>query len=138
MSGGGLLSLADAQAYTGKISGFSSLGSTGVDLTNFGFGPQVQTLFSGNSRGGVLTIVDGSQTAKLNLVGDYLATVFKAVSDGTGGTKIVGGGLLPTASATPLVTAMASFGAPSASQGSPTAIGGGAHPMLVAPHTAFA
>lgn len=140
LTGGGTLSLADPQAYLGKIRGFSSLGSTALDLTSFSFGPQVQTLFSGNAAGGVLTIVDGSQTAKLNLVGDYLNTVFTTVSDGAGGTKIVGAGVLPTAAppTTALVTAMASFGATSASRSAPTAMGGGLHPLLVAPHTASA
>lgn len=136
LSGGGTLKLADPQAYTGKITGFLSQGGTALDLTHFAFGPQVTTLFKGNSLGGVLTILDGGQTANFNLVGNYLNTVFKTVSDGAGGTKILGGGLLPTAGS--LASAMASFGATSTSATSSAASGHQPPPaMLVAPHTAL-
>ena len=139
LGGGGILKLANPQAYTGKITGFSRLGSTAIDLTKFAFGPLVTTNFKGNSLGGVLTIVDGGQTAHLSLVGNYLNTAFKAINDGAGGTKIVGGGLLPT-SAPALVGAMAGFGATSAGgTGSlATAHQGPANAMIVAPHAVYA
>ncbi|HEY7852099.1 MAG TPA: hypothetical protein VIB82_03935 [Caulobacteraceae bacterium] len=139
LGGGGVVKLADPQAFTGKIAGFSNHGLTAVDLTNFAFSPLVTTSFKGNSLGGVLTIVDGGQTANFNLVGNYLATAFKAISDGAGGTKIVGGGLLPTA-APALVSAMAGFGVAAAAETGWVASGhqGLPNAMLVAPQRAFA
>ncbi|HEY2178889.1 MAG TPA: hypothetical protein VGH15_09935 [Caulobacteraceae bacterium] len=141
LAGGGTLALADPQAYLGKISGFSSLGSTALDLTNFSFGPQVSTIFKGTSLGGVLTVLDGGQSANFKLIGDYLNTAFTAVTDGAGGTKILGGGLLPTtATPTALITAMASFGAPAAgaSSGAASVHPGPTPAMLVAPHVVAA
>ena len=136
LGGGGTLKLADPQAFLGKITGFLSTGGTALDLTHFSFGPQVTTLFKGNSLGGILTVVDGGQTANFSLVGNYLNTVFKTVSDGAGGTKILGGGLTGlAASPTALASAMAGFGAASTSATSSAAA---SHQpptsMLVAPH----
>jgi hypothetical protein len=37
----------------------------------------------------VLTVTNGTQTAEINLTGDYLASTFTASSDGHGGTTVV-------------------------------------------------
>jgi hypothetical protein len=67
----------------------------------------------------VLTVTDGTHTAKITLVGDYTGSTFTVSSDGHGGTKVVD----PTVAVAPpwrigpeplfphpLVAAMAGFG----------------------------
>jgi hypothetical protein len=45
--------------------------------------------FSGDSTGGTLTVSDGAHSAKIALLGNYMASVFVASSDGHGGTSVV-------------------------------------------------
>jgi hypothetical protein len=124
---GGQLVLADSQAYTRKISGFSLTGKTSLDLGDIGFVSSTEATFSGTTRSGVLTVTDGTHTAKINLVGDYLGSTFTAAGDGHGGTIVVdrpsaGRPVADPAAATPtalapvhqFVTAMAALGAGSA------------------------
>jgi len=89
--GTGALKLADSQGYTsGTISGFSKTGGTSLDLQDIGFTSGVTTAtFSGTSTSGVLTVTNGTQTAEINLTGDYLASAFTTSSDGHGGTTVV-------------------------------------------------
>jgi hypothetical protein len=50
----------------------------------------VQTpTYSGTSSGGTLTVTDGTHSANIALLGNYLASTFVASSDGHGGTAIV-------------------------------------------------
>jgi hypothetical protein len=50
----------------------------------------VQTpTYSGTSSGGILRVTDGSHSANINLLGNYLTSTFVAASDGHGGTNIV-------------------------------------------------
>ncbi|MGI9170806.1 MAG: hypothetical protein ACR2FH_11650, partial [Caulobacteraceae bacterium] len=70
---------------------------------------------------GVLTITDGTHTARIDLRGDYLGDVFTATSDGHGGTRVVD----PAAAAAALlpphrfIAAAASFGAVAAGPSEP-------------------
>ena len=48
----------------------------------------VAATFSGTSAGGVLSVTDGTNTARIKLAGDYLGTTFTASSDGHGGTMV--------------------------------------------------
>jgi hypothetical protein len=45
--------------------------------------------FKGTSTGGVLTVSDGSHTANIALLGNYIASTFTVSSDGHGGTYVV-------------------------------------------------
>ena len=71
------------------ISGFSHGGTTSLDLRDIGFVSASEAIFSGNVSGGVLTVSDGTHTARIKLLGDYTKATFTASSDGHGGTVVV-------------------------------------------------
>jgi hypothetical protein len=108
----GVLELAKSTHYTGAISDFSKTGGTALDLSDIAYGKGTRTSYSGNSKGGVLTVTDGSHTSHIDMVGNYLGETFKAVSDGSGGTKVVAEVAKTSAAAQhAFVAAMSSFGA---------------------------
>jgi hypothetical protein len=78
----------------------------------------------------VLTVTDGTHTAKINLTGNYLASVWDLTADSSGGTVVTD----PTApSAHVMASAMAGF-APAPTGGSSTAaIVALPHPLLAVP-----
>jgi hypothetical protein len=45
--------------------------------------------YSGDTSGGTLSVTDGTHTANIALLGNYLASAFVASSDGHGGTNII-------------------------------------------------
>ena len=83
----GDLILNDGLAFTGKISGLA--GSDAIDLVDVSYGANTQVTFLGNDAGGTLTITNGSQTANIALVGNYLSSTWNLSSDGNGGTVVV-------------------------------------------------
>ncbi|HZL00211.1 MAG TPA: hypothetical protein VFC47_09930, partial [Caulobacteraceae bacterium] len=86
----GTLELAHSTGYTtGKIQGLSTTGANALDLADITFTSGVtKATFSGSATSGVLTVTDGTHTAGINLIGDYLGAKFATVSDGHGGTLI--------------------------------------------------
>jgi hypothetical protein len=67
-------------------------GMTGQDTLDFAdIDPnKVHTpTFSGTSSHGTLTVTDGSHTANVILLGNYLSSTFVASSDGHGGTNVI-------------------------------------------------
>ena len=89
---GGTLELAQSQAYGGTIAGFSKTSTTALDLDDIAYTKGKTTAtFAENASGtsGVLTVTDGTRTAKLKLAGDYSTSTFTTSSDGHGGTKVV-------------------------------------------------
>ncbi|MEO7026763.1 MAG: hypothetical protein ABI056_04330, partial [Caulobacteraceae bacterium] len=90
----GELRLAQSQTYTGSITGFAAGGGDKLDLRDIAFVSPTEASYSGTASKGVLTVSDGTHTAKITLIGDYLGDTFTAASDGAGGTAI-------TASAAP-------------------------------------
>ena len=48
-----------------------------------------QPTYSGTASGGILTVTDGSHTANVALLGNYMASTFVTSSDGHGGTNVV-------------------------------------------------
>jgi hypothetical protein len=107
---GSALILADSQKYAGTISGFSKTGASALLLGDIDFGASTKASYAGTTTSGVLTVTDGTHTAKLKLLGDYLAATF-TVSDDDGVTKVVDP--TPTVGAVhAFVGAMASLGAP--------------------------
>ena len=119
--GAGSLELAQSQAYSGTIRGFSSGGGTSLDLRDAGFVSAGEASFSGTFTRGVLTVSDGTHTARINLIGDDASASFVASSDGAGGTLVVAqaGAAAPIHS---LLAAAASLGsgAPASSPGRPS------------------
>jgi hypothetical protein len=110
-----VLVLAQSQGYAGQISGFSLTGGTSLDLRDIGFISAGEATFSGTATSGVLTVTDGTHTAHITLLGDYLTSTFTASSDGHGGTIVVdptkAPAIAPT-SAHPFVAAMAAMATP--------------------------
>jgi hypothetical protein len=45
--------------------------------------------YTGTATGGTLTVTDGSHSANIALLGNYLASSFVASSDGHGGTNVI-------------------------------------------------
>jgi hypothetical protein len=105
----GTLVLAHGQTYTGKITGFSKTGTNALDLRDIGFTSGVtKASYSGSTASGTLTITDGTHTAKIALIGDYIGSTFTVSSDSHGGTKVVDPPAAGAASAS-LAQAMAGF-----------------------------
>jgi hypothetical protein len=100
----GVLELGDAQAFAGKISGFSHTGTTSLDLGDIAFVSGTTTVsFTGTTASGILAVTDGAHTAKFTLLGNYTKSTFTLSSDGHGGTTVT------DPAAAPLTHAMASF-----------------------------
>src|SRR5262249_26975020 len=83
----GALKLDNAVAFTGQVSGLS--GSDALDLGDISFGANTTATYLGNTSGGVLTVSDGTHTANIDLVGNYLSSSGDLASDGHGGTVVV-------------------------------------------------
>jgi hypothetical protein len=125
---GGVLELANSQAYAGAISGFSKTGASSLDLEDINFATAAET-YSGTTKSGVLTVTDGTHTASIHLTGNYRASVWTLSADPDGATVVAD----PTPSAHGLAAAMASF-APEASGASSTmATAALPHPLLASP-----
>jgi hypothetical protein len=64
-----------------------------IDLPSIGFGANTTLGYSENSsdNGGTLSITDGTHSAKLALLGNYMAASFVTAADGHGGTLITEG-----------------------------------------------
>ncbi len=92
IGGTGVLELAHSQAYTGTVTNFSLGGGTSLDLEDIGYtkGKTTATFVeNGAKTSGVLTVTDGTHTAKITLAGDFSTSTFTTSSDGHGGTKVV-------------------------------------------------
>ena len=83
----GTLKLDDAPAFTGHISGLT--GADAIDLADISYGANTKATFSGNANGGTLTVTNGTQTANIALLGNYLTSGWTLSSDGHGGTVVV-------------------------------------------------
>ncbi|MHB8531052.1 MAG: hypothetical protein ACYC8V_16265, partial [Caulobacteraceae bacterium] len=132
--GSGVLELADSQAYTAKVSGFSKTATTSFDLLDIAYTQGVTgTTYQDNGKktGGVLTVTDGTHTARINMVGDFSASTFTVASDGHGGTLIVD----PKAgAATAFAQAAAALGRGAGSAAPAAQESWRAPPLLARPH----
>ncbi len=114
---GGTLELAQSEAYSGTVTGFSKKGKTTLDLTDISFVGAGEATYSGKHGAGVLTVTDGSHTARITLSGAYAGDTFIAASDGHGGTDVVADANVPSGNlAHTLVAAMARLGVSFATQ----------------------
>lgn len=102
-----------------------------LDLSDIAFTGAGEATFAGDASGGLLTVGDGTNTASIRLIGDYLSDSFVAASDGAGGVAITAAASAAP-SAHPLVAAMAGLGAAVAA----SPVGAGTYlqhrPMLLA------
>ena len=113
-AGKSTLVLAKSQSYGGTITGFTKTGSTRLDLEDIGFVSASEATWSAST--GILTVTDGTHTAKIHLAGTFTAGSFTASSDGHGGTLVVDPApAKPASSVHPFIQATATFGGASAS-----------------------
>ncbi len=86
----GTLELAHSQDFSARIIGFSTKGANALDLRDIRFSStRTKATFKGSKNSGLLTVTDGTHTAKIRLQGDYTNSTFTLSSDGHGGTKLV-------------------------------------------------
>ncbi|MEP6968637.1 MAG: hypothetical protein ABI906_11225, partial [Pseudomonadota bacterium] len=105
-----VLDLSQSRNFTGSISNFAAGGQDVLDLGDIAFTGAGEATFTGDASGGLLTVSDGTNTASIRLIGDYLGDSFVAASDGAGGVAITAAASAAP-SAHPLVAAMAGLGA---------------------------
>jgi hypothetical protein len=84
-AGDGSVLQLDSTRFRGKLDGFT-LGDT-VDLRTIDFS-SVTLGYAGDTSSGVLTVTDGTHTAKLAMLGNYTIDNFTSAADGHGGTLI--------------------------------------------------
>jgi len=82
----GTLLLDHSSDFSGTVAGMS--GQDTIDFSDIDFTTPQARSYSGTNSGGTLTISDGSHTANIALIGNYLASTFVASSDGHGGTSV--------------------------------------------------
>jgi T1SS-143 domain-containing protein len=88
ISAAGTLKLDDADTFAGVISGFD--GNDQLDLSDIDFGTGLTLSYASNQggTGGTLTLSDGTDTANINLVGQYSAEGFRTAADSGTGTLV--------------------------------------------------
>ncbi|WP_375778515.1 hypothetical protein ACE103_04785 [Bradyrhizobium sp. ma5] len=83
----GTLKLDNSASFSGTVAGMT--GSDAIDFANINFASVHTPTFSGTSTNGTLTVTDGTVTASIALLGNYMASTFTTSSDGHGGTLVV-------------------------------------------------
>ena len=85
----GTLWLEQPATFTGKVSGFGA--QDVIDLPGVAFDAQTTLGYSPNSNGtgGTLSVTDGTHSANIALLGNYMASSFVMESDNHGGTMVV-------------------------------------------------
>ncbi len=82
----GTLKLDHSSDFAGTVAGMS--GQDSIDFADIDFAAVHQPIYSGTSSGGVLAVTDGTHSANIALLGNYLASTFVTSNDGYGGTTI--------------------------------------------------
>jgi hypothetical protein len=88
----GTLKLDNPTSFSGTVAGMSSQDT--LDLVGINFSTLQQPTFSGTASGGTLSVTDGTHSASIALLGNYMASTFATSSDGQGGTSIVDSSLV--------------------------------------------
>jgi hypothetical protein len=83
----GTLKLDNSASFAGTVAGMT--GQDTLDLVDINFASIQNPTFSGTSTGGTLMVSDGTHTANIALLGNYMASTFTVSSDGHGGTFVV-------------------------------------------------
>src|SRR5262249_12118290 len=83
----GTLQLLNFSAFTGSVAGMT--GQDTIDFADIDPTKVQRPTYSGTASGGILTVTDGSHTANIALVGNYIASTFVTSSDGHGGANVV-------------------------------------------------
>jgi len=85
----GDLILDQPSTFTGSVSGFGD--HSIIDLPGIAFGPSTTLgyLPDGNHTQGTLSLTDGSHSANIALLGNYMASSFAVVGDNHGGSLVI-------------------------------------------------
>jgi len=83
----GTLQIDNSSRFTGTVAGLADQDT--LDLRDINPATVQTPTYSGSSSGGTLTVTDGTHTANIALLGNYLASTFVTSADGHGGTAIV-------------------------------------------------
>jgi hypothetical protein len=83
----GTLRLDNSSSFSGTVAGMGAQDS--LDLADINFATVQQPVFSGTTSGGTLGVTDGTHTANIALLGNYMASTFVTSSDGHGGTYVI-------------------------------------------------
>ena len=85
----GTLQLDQPSTFTGTVSGFG--GQNTIDLPGIAFDTNTTLGYSTNSKGtgGVLSLTDGTISATIALLGNYIASSFAVARDSYGGTMVI-------------------------------------------------
>jgi hypothetical protein len=85
-----VLELAQSTSFAGIVSGLSRSINNSLDLLDIAFASSTtKATYSGTTTSGVLTVTDGTHTAHVHLLGNYVGAPFKVSSDGHGGTRVI-------------------------------------------------
>jgi hypothetical protein len=96
----GTLKLDNSASFSGTVAGMT--GQDTLDLADIDPTKVQQPTFNGDSSGGTLNVTDGTHSANIVLIGNYLASTFVPTSDGHGGTALIDPAVL--GGVAPLVT----------------------------------
>jgi len=83
----GTLRLDNSAGFSGTVAG--KAGSDAIDFGDVNFASVHAPTFSGTSSSGTLSVTDGTHSAAITLLGNYLSSTFTTSSDGRGGTLVV-------------------------------------------------
>jgi hypothetical protein len=83
----GTLQLDHAASFAGTVAGMA--GNDAIDFADIDPTNVETPSYSGNVSGGTLNVTDGTHTASIALLGNYLASIFVASGDGHGGINVV-------------------------------------------------
>ena len=83
----GTLDLLNSLSFAGTVAGMT--GQHTIDFADIDPTKVQEPSYSGTASGGTLTVTDGSHTANIALLGDYMASTFVTSSDSHGGTNVV-------------------------------------------------
>jgi autotransporter passenger strand-loop-strand repeat protein len=86
---GGTLQLDEAKTYGLTLTGFGVPGAIDFSAVAYASGTTSATYTSTGVGSGTLTVTDGTHTAQIALLGQYVTANFKLSADGHGGTLIV-------------------------------------------------
>jgi hypothetical protein len=83
----GTLVLDQSASFTGTVAGMS--GADAIDFADIDPSKVGAPSYSGDASSGTLHVTDGTHSGNIALLGNYMASVFIAGSDGHGGTSVV-------------------------------------------------
>jgi hypothetical protein len=83
----GTLKLDNSATFAGTVAEMA--GNDTIDFADIDPTKVQQPSYSGDASGGTLTVTDGTHTANIGLLGNYMASTFATSSDGHGGTNLV-------------------------------------------------